>query len=812
MSDVRAFTDTAFPLLGTLADRDAALGFIESSMPDFRERLQLLGGELANFHYRHGTRCVAHYRLEFRDRKDGRLGQQLVTVHLVQPDETYPEVPQEQLDRYQSQFLPHRAKTQAVLSTPVAYVADSRALIFAYPIDRVFSSLLELVDRAAMKRKLRRICVEKGRIARDVTIERLGYVPEMRAAFRYDIVDEDRATGARGRQSLIGKVHARRHPAMLFADSWALRRAADGRLSLPRPVGYLSSLGLVLQESVDGERLSNLMAATSVQDNLRLTATAIADLHAISAPLSVRRSAAGDARAVQRLANSLATICPQLAGPIGRLRDDLAAEIEARATISGLIHGDFHPGNVLVDGDRVTLIDLDNIGYGDPAADIGRFLASLRTRSLRAFGTHTALSEAGEAFLQAYLARVSLDVRRVRLYEAAWLLHVANYFFEVQVADLDARVSAIVDEVERIAGLAADVSAPAGHDKDDKALAAFDDRISLAGDSDYIAASLAAYVWQKKACEVEACEISHVSVVDDLYRARYRVRCRAGRKRAKFTFTGLMWRDLQSRGVLRRSRALERALGGRAGAPQFPRVVEHLRPLSMLVFDFPEGMPLSTAIKSEDALAVADGLATALSVLHASRGSIGGRRSFKTRLASLRERVEALSSQDHDLADRAGEQLLRVERSAGRVPERNQPTIGNVRIDQILVRDGAIAIAAVDQVRLSHPLSDVGSILARLTLLAWDEDSPDDIAAFAQRFRQSYLVPSQENADELAMFEAAGVLSLACIEAQRGGPQALVEFMLTRAEEILSPRSTVVNRLADAGRHSEGRRDLSTVE
>jgi Ser/Thr protein kinase RdoA (MazF antagonist) len=42
-----------------------------------------------------------------------------------------------------------------------------------------------------------------------------------------------------------------------------------------------------------------------------------------------------------------------------------------------LVHGDCHPNNALVDGGRLSLIDLDQAGVGSPSADVGSVLARL---------------------------------------------------------------------------------------------------------------------------------------------------------------------------------------------------------------------------------------------------------------------------------------------------------------------------------------------------------------------------------------------------------------------------------------------------
>src|SRR5205807_7645898 len=48
-----------------------------------------------------------------------------------------------------------------------------------------------------------------------------------------------------------------------------------------------------------------------------------------------------------------------------------------------LVHADFSPKNVLIAGDRISLVDFETAHYGDPAFDLGFFLSHLLLKSVR---------------------------------------------------------------------------------------------------------------------------------------------------------------------------------------------------------------------------------------------------------------------------------------------------------------------------------------------------------------------------------------------------------------------------------------------
>jgi Ser/Thr protein kinase RdoA (MazF antagonist) len=79
----------------------------------------------------------------------------------------------------------------------------------------------------------------------------------------------------------------------------------------------------------------------------------------------------------------------------GRMRERLA-QLSRAPSVYSLIHADMHPGNILVDGDRLTVIDFDDAGFGWHHYDIAVVLTYWQTRSNAA--------EIERAFLDGYRA------------------------------------------------------------------------------------------------------------------------------------------------------------------------------------------------------------------------------------------------------------------------------------------------------------------------------------------------------------------------------------------------------------------------
>jgi aminoglycoside phosphotransferase (APT) family kinase protein len=81
---------------------------------------------------------------------------------------------------------------------------------------------------------------------------------------------------------------------------------------------------------------------------------------------------------------------------------DLAARTLARRET--LVHGDFSPKNVLVQGERLVLLDHEVAHWGDPAFDLGFALAHLLSKAHHLPASRGALAAAAGEFWQAYRA------------------------------------------------------------------------------------------------------------------------------------------------------------------------------------------------------------------------------------------------------------------------------------------------------------------------------------------------------------------------------------------------------------------------
>ncbi|MET0460838.1 MAG: aminoglycoside phosphotransferase family protein [Ilumatobacteraceae bacterium] len=152
-----------------------------------------------------------------------------------------------------------------------------------------------------------------------------------------------------------------------------------GGVGAPRSLGRSAELGLVALAPVPGVRWTDLPAG-HLPATAELMGRAIAALHGVPAPAGTPTFERLAPARLRRSAAVLAAARPDVAGEVGLVVDRLIASIPADEPV--LLHGDCHPKNVIVDGDRLALIDLDQAGTGAAAADTGSLRARLRVATI----------------------------------------------------------------------------------------------------------------------------------------------------------------------------------------------------------------------------------------------------------------------------------------------------------------------------------------------------------------------------------------------------------------------------------------------
>lgn len=265
-------------------------------------------------------------------------------------------------------------------------------------------------------------------------------------------------------------------PATLFAKSYrdpARGETAFARLrylrahglsdepyTLVRPIAWFADTSLLLMEKAAGTPLHHrMLAAPDDVAPARAAANWLLRLHATPQPTPplLRRQSPRPVVNLARICDELSLALPTHRERIASLRSRVAAgdAISAGATGAATLHGDFHPRNVFVDGERVAVIDLDHAILGDPAWDLGYLIGQLESAAHERWSDFTRLARATSAAVDAYVrdaapAEARALRRRLPRYRALTLLESLHYGVCILHLEDHARATRLLEACERI--------------------------------------------------------------------------------------------------------------------------------------------------------------------------------------------------------------------------------------------------------------------------------------------------------------------------------------------------------------------------
>jgi hypothetical protein len=291
----------------------------------------------------------------------------------------------------------------------VALVGDLRALR-----DSKMPWIARAVDHREIDQRIAPMIAIDGRYPRLSEIRIARHKPGRRCVIEYVFESELRVYGkirARG-------TDVRSHEVLTSLWEAGFRPRRDAPFSVPEPIGIVPALQLTLQRAAPGRLATEAVEEPKGASEMVKVANAIHALHTSDVQPHRRHALADELGILEERLRSVAQTCPRWRGRIDRVYE-ACAELAFRldGSQSTCIHRDFYPDQVLLDGDRLTLLDFDLFTRGDPALDVGNFLGHLIEQALRRYGDPARLRDREEALEEAYLARAT-RVERASL--GAW--------------------------------------------------------------------------------------------------------------------------------------------------------------------------------------------------------------------------------------------------------------------------------------------------------------------------------------------------------------------------------------------------------
>ena len=208
----------------------------------------------------------------------------------------------------------------------------------------------------------------------------------------------------------------------------------------------------VSHEWLSGRLLSELVLDPAMDlEAMARTGAALAELHSQQPAGLDRLTRRAEGATLLSLSANLGFVLPHLSGRFDGLARRLADSLAEESPVYQPIHGDFYAKQVLLGENTVAFLDLDRAAYGDPAADLGLFVAHLEREAL--WGTLTAgrLEALRDALLEGYREATRRPIpSRLELYIGAGLFRLTPDPFRFRESSWPERTEAILDRSETI--------------------------------------------------------------------------------------------------------------------------------------------------------------------------------------------------------------------------------------------------------------------------------------------------------------------------------------------------------------------------
>ena len=332
------------------------------------------------------------------------------------------------------------ARDETTASAP-CLLDDLRIGVWRFPEDRRLAGLSVLASPERRAHWLRKRVPDELALSGS-RLETLRYKPERRYVGK---LTSDHAEA-------LAKVY----DPWDFENAWRAAKAvqtwtARDPLQLSHPLGRSKGRGIIVSRWLEGQPLdAEALGAESQTHRLREVGAALAEFHGQAPGTLARVSREDEALAVLAAANSAAWLCPDLAHALRRLALQVAAELLAEPTELRPIHGDFSADQVVLGVNGIGIIDYDQTRLGDPAADLGSFIARLEWNEACGSLPAGRAQQIAESLIEGYCGQTrSSQPSQTNVYVAAGLLRLAPQSFRSRLADWPTHIGNTLEQAGR---------------------------------------------------------------------------------------------------------------------------------------------------------------------------------------------------------------------------------------------------------------------------------------------------------------------------------------------------------------------------
>jgi streptomycin 6-kinase len=411
--------DKRLPSLALVLDPEAFLRTLQSSMPE----VELSEARPMYVRYKPGMNCLASFRVK----ANGREIDVYAKVHRAD-------------DLVKLEKARIRSITTSVLGAGRIVLNSSSIVVSIFPNDSKLKSLRAFGNDGKRKRLMQTLFHGNSEFENGSAV-RLQYKPERRYVAQWNVDHEPKA---------VLKFYTGHGYKTIQRNTSSL--ASRGALRVARQLGNADDQYVLAFEWLEGRLLRDVLTSenTNVSD-IELVGAALAELHAQCPKALVPVSRAEEATALVAIADAMSFLCPQHSSRTSRVARRIAAKLLSESPVRRPIHGDFYDKQVLLNDDGVGILDFDEAVCGDPASDLGNFVAHLERLALRGSLAQSCIEPICDAFFEGSQRATGCKIpSHTDLHIAARLFLLLPHPFRHREAEWLTQTEAILDRVEEL--------------------------------------------------------------------------------------------------------------------------------------------------------------------------------------------------------------------------------------------------------------------------------------------------------------------------------------------------------------------------
>ena len=265
-----------------------------------------------------------------------------------------------------------------------------------------------------------------------VEVERVRYVPEVGAILRYTM----RPGGVP--IEIYGKVQPGLRGLRTFRvveELWRVAAHYPDYLNLPRPLGYVEQLNMLLEEGIRGKPVSARRQSTQFALLAEAAADAVAVIHESRVENDLKIDLELELARLDHVVGQFAYVHPSAHFMLKELLIHVRDRVRKTAEEDILpTHGDLKYDQFVFHNGRFTLLDFDYYALAETSYDLGKFCAYLVPSRPKDWRDSVAVEEARTRFLRRYVElRPNATLQRLGVYEATQFALRAMAFMWSQV-------------------------------------------------------------------------------------------------------------------------------------------------------------------------------------------------------------------------------------------------------------------------------------------------------------------------------------------------------------------------------------------